>query len=148
MLKAISIFILSCCLIACSSTKSDSQAPTLNYIDLTGDKIIEAGDEYWTVVKRSVPRYPREAAIQGLNGCVNIIIGINADGKMQGYKIQSSYPKRVFDNVAAAALAQWQWKATKKNISLQPILTSIRLDFSVDGSSYNAKYEKNCPSSV
>jgi hypothetical protein len=35
----------------------------------------------------------------------------------------------VFDNAAAAALAQWQWKATKKNTTLQPILTSIRMDF-------------------
>lgn len=145
MLKSLSILILSCFLIACSSTKSDDLAPVLNYIDLTGDKIIGAGDEYWIVTKRVTPRYPIRTARNGVSGCVNIVVGINSEGKVQGYKIESSSSQGIFNNVAIDAIVQWQWKPTKMNTTLQPILTSIRLDFMLKNASSNAEYLKQCP---
>jgi len=153
-LKHLSIFILCSLLIACSTTqttkttKSNKHAASLNYIDLSSDQYKTRGtDEYWTVLTRTNPNYPIDAARKGISGCVNLVVGINSEGKMQGYKIKSSYPPKIFDNAAAAAIKKWQWKATKKNSALQPILTSIRLDFSVHGASYNPKYEKYCPTS-
>jgi len=148
MLKHLSIFILCSLLIACSTTKTNKQAAPLNYIDLSGDMYDTWGvDQYWKVLTRTNPDYPISAARERISGCVNIIVGINSEGKMQGYKIKSSYPEKIFDQAAASSLAKWTWKATKKNSALQPIITTINLKFSVEGSSYDPKYKENCPHS-
>jgi len=130
---------------ACSTTKRNTQAAPLNYIDLSGDQYETwEEDQYWTVLTRKEPHYPIDAARERISGCVKLIVGINSEGKMQGYKIESSYPEKVFDKAAASSLAKWTWQATKKNSALQPILTTINLNFSVEGSSYDPKYKENC----
>lgn len=133
-------------LFACNSTepKLDNNSIPLQYIDLTSSADMSMHNTHWQVTKRIDPRYPSEAARQGLSGCVQVMVGINGNGRMAEYKIKSSYPEDIFDNAAANALSKWRWKASELNANKDPILTIIQLDFMVQGSSNRDEAEKMC----
>lgn len=100
-------------LAACKSTPEVEQAQ-IDYLDLSAKEQVTLVEEYWTVVKRVEPRYPVSAVKNNISGCVDLIVGIDQNGKFKGYKVRSSFPKGVFDKNAAAALTKWKWKATEK----------------------------------
>jgi len=146
MRKVVSLTLLSMLLGACVSNDvgDEVKVESINYIDLSLENQRELAKEYWVVQKRKEPKYPISAARKGLSGCVDLIVGINKEGKLGGYKVKSSYPQGVFDNYAAAALNKWQWAATDKNKDNAPVLTSIQLDFMVGGSKNKTEAEKQC----
>ncbi|WP_235839594.1 energy transducer TonB [Cognaticolwellia mytili] len=138
-LLPLALFVTSCA----PTTKVDKTK--IDYLDLSGKEQVKLAEEYWRVVKRIEPRYPVSAAKNNISGCVDLIVGIDQNGKATGYKVRSSYPKGVFDNNAAAALVEWKWKVTDKNKNSTPVLTSIRMDFSTSRNPTEAKYLENCP---
>ena len=149
MRKVVILSIFSVFLMSCASTKNTETTPVsaeepIQYIDLTLDDKKELIKEYWVVEKRQNPKYPISAARKGLSGCVDLIVGINKNGKTGGYKVKKSYPEGVFDKHAVAALNNWKWSAADKNIDNVPVLTTIQLDFMVDGSNNKAEAEKQC----
>jgi len=115
-------------LASCGSTQV-KQPVKLDYIDLSKPEQVELVEQYWTNVQRVEPIFPTSEARNHISGCVDLIVGINSQGKVQGYQISSSYPKRIFDNAASTALSKWQWQATAQNKARLPVLTSVRLDF-------------------
>ncbi|MDY6889468.1 MAG: energy transducer TonB [Pseudomonadota bacterium] len=139
LLIPLTLFVVSCT----SPTKVEETK--IDYLDLSGKEQIKLIEEYWNVTKRIEPRYPVSAARNNISGCVDLIVGIDQNGKARGYKIRSSYPEGVFDNAAAAALVKWKWQATEKNKDNTPILTSVRMDFSTSRNPTGAKYLENCP---
>ena len=63
------------------------------------------------VAKRQVPpRYPREAAEAGLQGCVLVTFLILPDGKADKYRIERSEPKGIFDHATLVALNEWRFE--------------------------------------
>ncbi|QQX79133.1 energy transducer TonB [Shewanella sp. KX20019] len=124
------ILLLSAC--TATATSSDTQPAQLNYVDLTLKANKEKLANYWIVATTIEPKYPVSAARDGISGCVDLIVGINSEGKLQGYKVRSSYPQGVFDESAAAAIAKWRWSAAKANPEGKPVLTSYQLDFTLD----------------
>ncbi|MBA6339268.1 energy transducer TonB [Colwellia sp. BRX8-7] len=144
MRNAVSITIISLFLGACASNDTFQvvDESLIEYKDISLKEQRELVKEYWIVEKRLDPKYPIEAARKGLSGCVDLIVGINKDGKTSGYKVKESYPKGVFDYHAAASLKSWRWSATEVNVDKTPVLTSIQLDFMVSGAK-NAKEAKN-----
>jgi TonB family protein len=113
----------------------------LKYLDLSLESQKDLVKDYWVVEKRQDPKYPVTAAKENISGCVDLVVGINQDGKTSGYKIKSSYPEGVFDNNAAASLKKWKWSATEGNVDKTPILMSIQLGFRV-GKAKNVKEAK------
>lgn len=146
MRKVVSLTLLSVLLGACASNDmvNEVEIEPVNYIDLSLENQRELAKEYWVVKKKENPKYPISAAKEGLSGCVNLIIGINKEGKLGGYEVKSSYPQGVFDNYAAAALRKWQWTATEKNKHNEPVLTHIQLDFMISNSKNKTEAEKQC----
>ena len=142
MRKVVTLSILSVFLVSCAST--DTADVPIQYIDLTLDDKKELIEEYWVVEKRQHPKYPISAAREGLSGCVDLIVGIKKSGRSGGYKVKKSYPEGVFDKYAAAALNKWRWSATDENGDKVPVLTTIQLDFMVEGSKNKAEAEKQC----
>lgn len=122
--------LLSACT-ATSSSSSENASAQLDYIDLTSETGKTQLNNYWEVAKTVQPQYPTSAARDGISGCVVLTVGINSEGKLQGYKISSSYPKGMFDKSAAAAIAKWRWKVSEANPERKPILTSYQLDFTL-----------------
>jgi TonB family protein len=118
----------------------------LKFIDLTSIELRNNVENYWSIFSKTESRYPIEAARKGLAGCVELITIINSAGKAQGYKIISSYPKGLFDEAAAHSLSTWSWLPSDSNPTKQPVLTNIRIDYSIDSVPVSQKYLKNCPS--
>jgi len=136
---------MSCATTETNQTDGLVNEAKINYVDLSKNEQKELVKQYWSIEKRGEPRYPIEAMKKKLSGCVDLIIGINQHGVVNGYKVRSSFPKGVFDKSAAEALNKWTWKATDENTENTPVLTSIRLDFTMNKNQNDVEYLKHCP---
>ncbi|NCP64802.1 MAG: energy transducer TonB [Paraglaciecola sp.] len=63
-----------------------------------------------TPAVRMEPRYPAEAARNGVEGWVKLQFSIDALGQVQHIQVVDAQPKRVFDSEARRALAKWKYK--------------------------------------
>ncbi|MFC3032189.1 energy transducer TonB [Pseudoalteromonas fenneropenaei] len=95
--------------VSCTTTSKQEKLQTVevSYLDLSQKQQKDLAEQYWLTKKAPNPHYPIQAAKENLSGCVELIVGINEQGELQGYKVRSSYPKGVFENSAIAALRQW-----------------------------------------
>ncbi|WP_299011901.1 energy transducer TonB [uncultured Shewanella sp.] len=146
MRKVVTLSIFSLFLGACVSNDAVevvAESP-IQYIDLTSKDYKERVKEYWVLDKNQAPRYPISAARKRVSGCVDVIVGIKKDGRMGEYKVMKSYPEGIFDQYATAALKHWKWSATQDNSDSAPVLTSIQLDFMVDGAKNKSEAETLC----
>ncbi|WP_440054414.1 energy transducer TonB [Pseudoalteromonas sp. T1lg65] len=143
------IALLSLALIGCQSQK-DKAPPSkklnqpLNYLDFSDDQNVSKTDLYWQVKSSQHPQYPASQLSKRASGCTIITVGIGPDGNPVGYKIKKSFPEGAFDKSAIQALKNWQWEPTVSNKDRQPVLTSIKLDFYVDGSRNKREAEEHC----
>jgi bla regulator protein blaR1 len=79
-------------------------------------------------VTRVEPRYPLQAAQQGISGYVQIKFDVDAQGKVVNASVIKSSPEQVFDKEALHALQQWRYTATGVEHKAQ----RIQLDFELD----------------
>jgi protein TonB len=68
----------------------------------------EEGDIIPIVVIR--PMYPREAALNGLEGWVKVAFTITAIGSVKNPKVVDADPPRVFNREALRAIMKWKFK--------------------------------------
>lgn len=68
----------------------------------------EEGDIIPIVVIR--PMYPRDAAMQGLEGWVKLEFTITAIGTVKDARVIDAEPKRIFNREAIRALLKWKFK--------------------------------------
>ncbi len=76
--------------------------------DLKNGLGMSAGDA--RPIVRMEPKYPIDAAREGIEGWVKLIFKIDASGQVKDIKILDSQPKRTFDKAARRALAKWKYK--------------------------------------
>lgn len=79
-------------------------------INLAGAKtenVAKPGHEY--PLKRIEPKYPVEAAEQGIEGSVILQFDIKVDGSVSNVKVVEANPVGVFEHNAKAALAKWTY---------------------------------------
>jgi len=84
-------------------------------------------------VVRVNPKYPIEAARNGIEGWVILAFDISAIGEVVNIKILDSEPKRVFDKAAKQALRKWKYRA--KSVDGRPVSQenfTVQLDFNMD----------------
>lgn len=62
-----------------------------------------------TVVHREAPRYPADAAKQGIEGHVTVEFRVLGDGSVDKIQVLDSQPPGVFDEVTVTAAAQWRF---------------------------------------
>ncbi len=62
------------------------------------------------LVYRVETQYPRQAAIDKIQGCVSVNYIIGLDGHPHSIVIVDSQPKGIFDRVAIDSLMQWYWE--------------------------------------
>lgn len=79
-------------------------------------------------VKRIEPRYPIQAAEQGITGFVQLKFDVGADGKVSNVSVIKSSPEGVFGKEAVRALKEWQYTATGQEHKGQ----LVQLDFELD----------------
>ena len=63
-----------------------------------------------TPIVRIEPQYPRKAAMQGIQGWVQLSFDITAMGTVNNVQVLNSKPKRIFDMAAKRALLKWKYK--------------------------------------
>ncbi|MEM6474128.1 MAG: energy transducer TonB, partial [Planctomycetota bacterium] len=98
-------------------TDSENQRPDLPDIETpvvnigldgdfyTGDPIANRSQEGDVVpVFLMQAQYPREAALDGTEGWVKLAFTIERDGSVSDVEVIDSYPRRVFDRAAVAAM--------------------------------------------
>jgi len=128
MMKLYKLFLITL-LVGCSSTTEEQETRVdINALDLTRDK--SKTENYWVVTNRSYPKYPVSAARKGISGCVEFSFVIDKLGKAQNIQIINSVPENTFNKAAMKSMKEFRWAATKNNDSLQPVLTTLQLDFS------------------
>ncbi|WP_299494457.1 energy transducer TonB [uncultured Shewanella sp.] len=146
MRKVVTLSIFSLFLGACVSNdavEGVAESP-VHYIDLTSKEYKERVKEYWVVETSQHPKYPISAARKRVSGCVDVIVGIKKDGRMGEYKVKKSYPEGIFDQSAIAVLKHWKWTSTQENTDSAPVLTTVQLDFMVDGAKNKSEAETLC----
>jgi TonB family protein len=78
------------------------------------------------------PRYPAEAASQGVGGKVNLVIDVDAQGHPADIEVESAEPAGVFDQAAVDAARNWRFEPKIENG--KPVASRIRvpLEFEPD----------------
>ena len=86
-----------------------------------------------TPVVRIEPRYPVQAARDGLQGWVRLRFSIMEDGSVDEVEVMEAEPRRVFDREAIRALRRWKY--SPKVVDGKPIKQAgqvVQLDFTLD----------------
>ena len=92
----------------------------------------EEGDIIPIVVIR--PMYPRDAAMQGLEGWVKVEFTITAIGTVKDPRVIDAKPKRIFNREAIRAILKWKFKPRViDGVPVDRPATQI-IDFSLDQS--------------
>jgi len=78
------------------------------------------------------PPYPREAAMQGLEGWVRVSVEIDASGRVGEIRVIESQPRGVFDDAAVRAVRRWTWKPAQVNGEPRAQRVVQELSFSLD----------------
>lgn len=86
-----------------------------------------------TPIVRIEPRYPVQAARDGLQGWVRLRFSIMEDGSVDEVEVIEAEPRRVFDREAIRALRRWKY--TPKIVDGKPMKQAgqqVQLDFTLD----------------
>jgi protein TonB len=90
----------------------------------------EEGDIIPIVIIR--PMYPRDAAMQGLEGWVKVEFIITEVGTVKSPRVVDAKPPRVFNREALRAILKWKFKPRVVNgVAVERAATQI-IDFSLD----------------
>jgi len=73
-------------------------------------KELSGGDGDIVPIVRIPPRYPRNAALNGIEGWVELEFTIEKDGTVSDVKVLNAKPRRVFDQAAKQAILRWKFK--------------------------------------
>lgn len=125
-----------------SATQFSEQSA--NYVDLSSEESKDKLANYWHIEKRVNPDFPKQAAKQSISGCVDVIVGVNKNGKMGIYKVKDSYPEGLFVDKAVAALQKWRWSAVSENPNKTSVLTSVQLTFYLQGTKNKDEFVERC----
>ena len=137
-----SCLLLVSAIISSSACSNLNQSSEIEYLDLVGDK--EAVDSYWVVDRVVVPGYPATAGKNGISGCVEFTLLIDANGKPQNMAVIKSFPGSTFNKKAYEALRKFRWAPGASNTQKQPVLTTIQLDFTTQKSVNHAEAYSAC----
>lgn len=90
----------------------------------------EEGDIIPVVVIR--PMYPRDAAIQGLEGWVKVEFTITEVGTVKNPRVIDAQPPRIFNREALRAILKWKFKPRVVDGVAVERLATQTIDFSLD----------------
>ncbi|MBE0366669.1 M56 family metallopeptidase [Pseudoalteromonas aurantia] len=85
-------------------------------------------------IMRVEPKYPAEAANDGISGYVQLAYTVDERGHTNNIKVIAAQPENTFENNAILALRQWQY--TSSNTPSQ--VYRVQLDFKLDNLAVNA----------
>lgn len=88
-----------------------------------------------TPIVRITPKYPVQAARDGIEGWVKLSFTINEAGGVEDVEIIDAQPKRIFNKAAKRALKKWKYKPKiVDGKAVRRTGLTVQLDFNMDGS--------------
>jgi protein TonB len=78
--------------------------------NMSTDAGISSGDEEVMPLVRVAPRYPRKAAMRGIEGWVKVEFTILEDGTVADAKVIDAQPRSIFNREAVRAVLRWKFK--------------------------------------
>ncbi|GAA6186811.1 MULTISPECIES: energy transducer TonB [Alteromonadaceae] len=90
-------------------------------------------DAETTPMVRISPKYPADAARDGIQGWVKLQFSIDASGSVQNIQIIDANPKRTFDREARKALKKWKYRPQiKDGKPIEQTGLEVVLDFKLE----------------
>ncbi len=103
--------------------------PFIGGVGVTG-----SSDSEMVPIVKVDPQYPREAAMKGVEGFVQMLVDIQPDGSVSNVRVVSSSPRRVFNRAAVSAASKYKYKPPVKNGKPYAVKGhGIQIDFKLDG---------------
>mgnify|MGYP002713158289 CR=1 FL=1 len=87
--------------------------------------------DYFTLVKRVAPEFPRRALRVGTEGFVIVEYKINPQGEVFDAVVVESQPSELFDRAAIKAVKQWKYEANFEEHEPDNALARTRMQFSL-----------------
>jgi len=108
------------------------EAPTLPETELPRDMPALTQNKSALPLVRIEPKYPVQAARDGVEGWVRLAFSVNSAGQVTDIQVIDSEPKRLFEREAIRALQQWKYQPQMENgqATIQQGLV-VQLDFSL-----------------
>lgn len=89
-------------------------------------------DRSATPLVRVEPRYPIEAARDGITGWVRLAFSIDETGSVTDVAVLAAEPANLFDREAISALRRWKYQPSIVNgVAIKQTNMSVQLDFSL-----------------
>ena len=86
-----------------------------------------------TPIVRIEPQYPRKAAMQGIQGWVQLSFDITSLGTVDNVKVIAAKPRRIFDMAAKRALLKWKYRPKIEDGKAVPQAgEKVQLDFKLE----------------
>ena len=105
--------LIAFCSAAWAATQPPRQAPTLSVENV---KLAKSN-----LIVRIDPKYPTQAARDGLEGWVMLSYTIDNSGRVTDITVLDASPQRIFDREARRALAKWRYKPAVKGGKAQAV---------------------------
>lgn len=84
-------------------------------------------------IVRVNPKYPIQAAQEGIQGWVLLSFDINPIGEVVNVDVIDAEPKRLFDKAAKQALRKWKYRAkTENGVAISQHNLQVKLEFNME----------------
>ncbi len=80
------------------------------------------------------PQYPPSARMRQIEGWVQMLFTVNADGSVSDPLVVEAEPPAIFDEAAMNAARRWRFRPVVRNGEAIETLAQIRINFSLDSS--------------
>ena len=102
-MKFVSSILFMLLLVSCTSSNQMAQ------IKQKGGFVPAEPIEVWE------PEYPKQAAIDGIEGYVVVLFDVSKSGTIENARVIKSEPKVVFDYYALKVLEKWKFRPAQQN---------------------------------
>lgn len=108
--------------------------PETPRVEILGPSVFGSSDGDSRPIVRVDPRYPVDAARDGVEGWVKMRFDINAMGGVNNIRVIESQPARTFEKEAKRALSKWKYKPKVQNgIAVSQADQTVVLEFTLAG---------------
>ena len=102
-----------------------------------GQRLVEGNEESLELVMASdltpltmlPPQYPPTALMRGLEGWVDLVFLVTAEGTVEEPTVVAAKPTRTFDAAARAAALHWRFRPVVRDGQPVPVRARMRIDF-------------------
>ena len=98
------------------------------HIEVNVTDIKLSSSAVWSLDKGSVPNYPKDLAISGVEGCAILSFELSPEGKAKDIDVINSVPKKRLGKYAKKLVRKLKWNPLVENVN-EAEQRTVRIDF-------------------